>query len=80
MKKTFSSPLMLVSFILLTMLVASCANNSLNTPPMVENPEENQGNQPTELRSVTDQLRSIDPRGTCLLQQRQNNYVRDLRF
>ena len=61
MKKTFSSPLMLVSFILLTMLVASCANNSLNTPPMVENPEENQGNQPTELRSVTDQLRSIDP-------------------
>ena len=61
MKKTFSSPLMLVSFILLTMLVASCANNSLNTPPVVENPEENQGNQPTELRSVTDQLRSIDP-------------------
>ena len=61
MKKTFSSPLMLVSFILLTMLVASCANNSLNTLPMVENPEENQGNQPTELRSVTDQLRSIDP-------------------
>ena len=62
MKKTFPFSLLLVNFILLTMLVASsCANNTLNTPPVVQTPKEHQGNRPTTLRAVVDQLPSIDP-------------------
>lgn len=61
MKKRFYSYSLLVSSVVLTMLVASCVNNSLSpTPSLDESQEEYLVNQPTTLRAVTDQLHSID--------------------
>lgn len=60
MKKYFLPPLPLIGTLLLMMLVASCSNNTLSTPPLAESQGETHNDPPTTLRSVTDQLHTID--------------------
>ena len=60
MKKHLPHPLSLAGSLLLTMLLVSCADHTLSNTPLTENSEGNQNVSPTALRSVTDQLYSID--------------------